>query len=283
MFIKQTKTLIALVFLMCSLPAYSANVVQIEIESSKNGVSKGVNTNIITIDEKKWRLDYLGTEKTKTETTPFLLTLNGGKNWTLADSQDNEFYCAKIEMNDFFRDLGNIMWQLNSLANAKFPEMKLELLLEEPGPEISGYATTHLRFQTSVKANARILFKKFEYGMTKVDDIWYTKDLQIHPAKKRWIEALTHSGYEHIDQLSSDLRSSIPGPVLKQNSVIKITDYKNDQVDTYERKIRVVSIKELESSEVPKDTFTRLDCEDIDESQIKDAAGSIFREGRLNL
>jgi hypothetical protein len=30
--------------------------------------------------------------------------------------------------------------------------------------------------------------------MKKVDDIWYTKEREVHPAKQRWIEALTHSG-----------------------------------------------------------------------------------------
>jgi hypothetical protein len=265
------------------LPAHAASVVYLEIESSKNGESKGTNTNIITIDEKKFRLDYLDTENKKTKTTPFLSTLNDGKDWVLADQKDNKFYCARIDMNDFFRDLGDIMWNMNSLANPKFSETKVELLAEEPGPEMSGYATTHLRFQTTARINARVLLKKFEYGMTKTDDIWYTKEREIHPARKRWIEALTHSGYDQIDQLSSELRSKIPGAILKQDSIVKITDYKKDKVDTYERKVRVVSVKELKSSELPEDTFTSPKCDDLSDNQINDMAKSIFKEGRLTL
>ncbi len=283
MYIKRRQSFAALVLMTGILPAHSASVAHLEIESSKNGVSSSTDTNIITVDENKFRLDYLGAEKNKTKTTPFLITLNAGKDWILADQKDNEFYCARIDMDNFFRDLGDIMWNVDSLANAKFSETKVELLAEEPGPEISGYATTHLRVQTTAKVKARVLFKKFEYSMTKVDDIWYTKDREIHPARKRWIEAITHSGYEQIDQLSSELRSNIPGAVLKQDSVVKITDYKKGKVDTYERKIRVVSVKELKSSELPKDTFTSPDCNDLSDSQIKDAAKAIFKEGRLTL
>jgi len=283
MYIKQCKSIVALVFIMGILPVHSASIVYLEVESSKNGESRDMNTNIITVDEKKFRLDYLGNEKIKTEKTSFLLTLNDGKDWILADQKDNKFYCARIDINDFFRGLGDIMWNMDSLANATISESKIELLAEEPGPKISGYETFHLRFQTTAKVQARVLFKKFEYGMTKIDDIWYTKERDIHPARKRWIEALTQSGYEQIDQLSSQLRSNIPGAILKQDSVVKITDYKKGKVDTYERNVRVVSIKELKSSEVPQDSFISPDCNDISDSQLEDAAKAIFKEGRLTL
>ena len=281
--IKKFSGFTALAFIMGILPAHSASIVYLEVESSKNGEPRDTNTNIITVDENKFRLDYLDSGNESTEQTPFLLTLNDGKDWVLADQKDNMFYCTRIGINDFFRDLGDIMWNMDSLANATISESKLELLLEEPGPEISGYDTIHLRFRTTARVNARVLFKKFEYGMTKTDDIWYTQEREIHPARKRWIEALTHSGYEQIDELSSALRSKIPGALLKQMSVVTITDYKKGKVDTYERNVRVASIKELESSEVPEDTFTSPDCNDISDSQLHDAAKAIFKEDRLSL
>ena len=281
MCIKRRGNIAVLVFMLATLPAQAASVIQLEIESSKNGEAIPTNTNIITIDGDKIRFDYLGAEKEKTATTPYLLSLNAGKDWILGDNKGDKFYCAKVDMNDFFRELGDVMWNMGSLANAEFSDTKVELLVEEPGPEISGYATTHLRFQTTARAKANIIVKKFEYGMTKVDDIWYTKDLEVHPAKKRWIEAITHSGYEQVDELSSELRSKIPGHVLKQNSVVKTTDLKKDKVDTYEQKISVVSVKELKSSEVAEGAFSLPKCKNISNSQIKDAAKKMFTEGRV--
>lgn len=202
--IKRRECFVALILMISVLQAHAASVINIEIEASKNDEASVTNTNIITIDDKKVRLDYLGAETAKTETTPFLLTLNAGKNWIMGDQQDNEFYCAKVDMKDFFNDLGDIVSNIDTFTNPRFSDMKVELLVEEPGPEMLGYTSTHLRIQTTAKVKASILFKKFEYGITKIDDIWYTKAREVHPAKKRWIEALTHSGYEQLDQDPSD-------------------------------------------------------------------------------
>jgi hypothetical protein len=75
--------------------------------------------------------------------------------------------------------------------------------------------------------------KKFEYGITKVDDIGYTKDREVDPAKQRWVEALTRSGYEQLGQLFSGLRSKKGGPILIHNSVMEVTNYKENKVETY--------------------------------------------------
>jgi hypothetical protein len=283
MFIKQRESIAGLVLLIGALQVHAASVINIETESSENGESKGTQTQIVTIDDKKVRLDYLGAESQKSSTTPYLLTLNAGKSWILGDQRDGQFYCAKVDMKGFFRDIGKIVSRIDTLANPKFSDMKVELLVDEPGPEILGYATTHIRIQTTAKLKASVMMKKFEYGMNKVDDIWYTKDREVHPAKQRWIEALTHSGYEQLDQLSSGLRSKVGGPILIHNTEMEVTNYRENKVETYGKKVRVVSIKELESSEVPVGTFTKPDCKKIDKNQTKDAAKSMFKEGKLTL
>ena len=235
MFIKHSESLVGLVLMTGALQVHAASVVNIETESSENGESKGTQAQIITIDDKKVRLDYLGSESEKSATTPYLLTLNAGKNWILGDQRDGQFYCAKVDMKDFFRYLGKIVSRIDTLANPEFSDMKVELLVEEPGPEMLGYSTMHVRIKTTAKVRASVLTKKFEYGMNKVDDIWYTKEREVHPAKQRWIEALTHSGYEQLDQLSSGLRSKVGGPILLHNSVVEVTNYKENKVETHGR------------------------------------------------
>jgi hypothetical protein len=89
--------------------------------------------------------------------------------------------------------------------------------------------------------------------------------------------------WEQLDQLSSGLRSKIGGPVLIHNSAMEVTNYKENKVETYGREVRVVSIKELKSSEVAEGTFTRPDCKKINKGQTKDAAKSMFKEGKLTL
>ena len=281
--IRARDLFVGLIFAFATLQAYAAEVATIEMQSGKNDEAIVTRTNIITMDSKRVRIDYLGTDSKKTAVTPYLLTLNAGKDWVLGDQKDNQFYCAKLDMKDFFRDLGKIISRVDKFTNPKFSDMKVELLVDEPGPEILGFATRHLRIQTTAKVKASVLTKKFEYGMIKVDDVWYTNDREVHPAKQRWVEALTHSGYEQLDQLSSGFRSKITGPILKQNTVMETTDYKKNKVDKYIENIRAVSLKELKSSEIPEATFSKPDCKKIKKKQTKDAATSMFKEGKLTL
>lgn len=282
-YIELRECFIGLVFMSAALPGYAAEVATIEMQSGKNDEAIITRTNIITMDDKRVRIDYLGVDSEKTAITPYLLTLNAGKDWVLGDQKDDQFYCAKMDMKDFFRDLGDIISRIDKFTNPKFSDMKVELLVDEPGPEMLGYVTRHLRIQTTAKVKASVLTKKFEYGMTKVDDVWYTKDREVHPAKQRWVEALTHSGYEQLDQLSSGFRSKITGPILKQNSVMETTDYKKNKVDKYIENIRAVSLKELKSSEIPEGTFSKPDCKKINKKQTKEAATSMFKEGKMTL
>ena len=188
-----------------------------------------------------------------------------------------------MDMKDFFHDLGDIVSRVDKFTDPEFFDTKVELLVEEAGPDILGYSTTYLRIKTTAKVNASFMFKKFKFGMSKVDDIWYTNERQVHSAKQRWVEALTHSGYEQLDQLSSDFRSKITGPILKQKMVMEITNYKKNKVDKYIENMRAVSIKEVASSEIPEATFEKPDCKKINKKQTRKAANSMFKEGKLKL
>lgn len=277
------KILASFIVMFVALQSQAADVVTIETQSSKNNGKVVTSTNILTIDDEKMRIDYLGSNSEKTATTPYLLTLDGGKDWVLGDLVDNEFYCAKVDMDDFFSYLGDLLSRIDAFTNPKFFDTKVEVLLDEAGPEILGFKTRHLRIQTTAKVKAFLLVKKFEFGMVKVDDVWYTNDREVHPAKQRWIEALTHSGYEKLDMLSRGFRSKISGPILKQNTVLETTNYKKNEVEKYTQNFRAVSHKELESSDIPSDTFSKPDCKKINKGQTKDAASSMFKEGKHKL
>lgn len=56
MCIKLRESLVGLVLMIGALQGHAATVAHIEIESSENGESKGTQTQIVTIDEKKYGL-----------------------------------------------------------------------------------------------------------------------------------------------------------------------------------------------------------------------------------
>ena len=72
--IKRHKALASLIFLIFAMPANAAEVIKLEIDIGKND-SSSKNTNIITIDDKKVRVDYLGTESKKDRHHPFFINL----------------------------------------------------------------------------------------------------------------------------------------------------------------------------------------------------------------
>jgi hypothetical protein len=277
------KTFVGFVLIFSVYQVYAAEVATLEMQSSKNDEASVTSTNIITIDDKKLRIDYLGSETEKTIYTPYLLTLNAGKKWIMGDLEKDEFYCADVDMKELFRDIGNIISDVDTLVNPDIYDTKVELLLEEAGPEILGYATTHIRIKTTAKAKASVMFKKYNYGITSVDDVWYTNDRKEHKAKKRWLKALTHTGYDELDKLSRAFRSEIDGPILMHDIVVETTNYKLNKVDTYTRNIRVVSLEKMKSSEVPENTFSEVDCKKINKRRTREATKSMVKKGKLTL
>ena len=237
----------------------------------------------MTFDGEKLRVDYLGTTDKRTATTPFLLTLDNGNSWVLGNEGKEQYYCTMITMNEFFKTIGDLVTKVDSYTNVKYTDTSVEKILEEDGPTIQGYPTVHVRIKTSSKVKASVLVKTFEFHVEKVDDFWYTKNRQMHPARQSWIAALTNSGYAHLDSLSQQVRSHVKGALLQQETMMQVMNVKKKKTDTFGRKIHITSIQEVKASELAADTFTKPQCQDINKDQVKDIAGGMFKEGKLTL
>ena len=96
--------------------------------------------------------------------------------------------------------------------------------MEEKGPKILDYPTTHVRLATTAAGKAAAMFKNYDYKVHITDDIWYTTKEEVHPVRKRWLEALSRSGDKQLDVLIVQWVANLPGAILKQESVIKVTN-----------------------------------------------------------
>lgn len=275
-------TLVGVLLLLFACQISAATVVKLNVEVTNKDETK-LDANIISVDGDRIRVDYLGSEKVRTNETPFLLTLDAGKSWLVGNQGGDKFYCAKVNMDDLLRDIGDIIARIDSFANAEFSNDKVVLLSEEPGQKLHGYKTTHAKIQTTANVKASILYKKYEYSLKKTDDIWYAKGQKVHPAKQRWVQAITRSGYGRLDKLSGAYRSMINGVILKHESVTKLTDHKKNTTDTYIRKLEVVSIQEQDASRLPAGTFTKPKCDNINKEQMKNIITTVFKENKLTL
>ncbi|WP_455222091.1 hypothetical protein [Kaarinaea lacus] len=273
------------IFTICiffGLPVYAASIISIDIEITKDGQPRK-ESEIVTIDGDRARIDFLGEAKKKTTTTPYLMTVDGGKSWVLGNTLKGEFYCANVDPVDFFKEIGIIVTDVVALVNPKVLEIKVDKTKEEPGPTIMDFPTTHIQLVTTATGEAKFLFKKYKYTMKVTDDLWYTKEVEVQPFRKRWFEALTQSGYEKLDQAFSNWAKELQGPILRLESKIVLTNVIKNESDTQKEKAEITSIKEVKLSDIPKDTFAVPKCEKINQKQLESTAKQMAKEGKLGL
>ena len=274
-----------ILFIICmtvNFPVFAASIVTIEIEVTKNNETNK-KTEIVTIDGDKARLDFLDTAKEKTDQAAYLLTVDGGKSWVLGNTDKGGFYCATVDPVDFFKEIGSIVTDVVALVNPKILEIKLDKTKEEQGPKILGFPTTHVQLITTAETEASILFKNYQYSIKITDDVWYTPELEIQAFRKRWIEALTQSGYEKLDKMFTDWAKELPGPILKLESEIVLTNVIKNESTVQKEKANIISLKNVKSSDIPQQTFVVPKCKKITQIELEWAAKELAKEGKLGL
>jgi hypothetical protein len=269
-----------LVFLFVALPV-AADTLRVTIVTDiVEKDQKETDTEIITIDgDEKVRIEFLGKEKKSSDTTPYLLTINGGNTWIIGNKA--EAFCAQMETGEFFTYLGSLALKVEGIANLEIADPKVQKVHEKKGPNILDYPTTHVRLVTTASGKASVLLKKYEYKVHITDDIWYTTKMEMHPVRKRWLEALSQSGYKQLDMLIDQWAANLPGAILKQESVIKVTNIIKNKEDISTEKTQVVTIKKLKPADIPKQTFDMPKCKTISKKEMRDTAKDLFEKGRL--
>jgi hypothetical protein len=254
-------------------------IVEIEVIEDKN-----VETHyeIINFDDKRARIDFVGPDQKVTKETPYVMTIDGGDTWVMGDKSKGKFYCSTMRTEEFFANLGGQVNNAIDFFNVKAESPVIKQTLEEPGPEILGYKTTHVQVETNAKAYAWFLFMKFEYSVKIVDDIWYTTEREIHPARQKWLTALTQSGNSIIDNMFSDYVSRLPGTILKTESVMEITNVRKNKTDTHKDRTTTISAEEVSQEEMDK-IFIMPDCTPMDDDEIREKAKALFSAGKIML
>lgn len=247
--------------------------------TEKNKTRK--ETEIVTVDNGRARFEFLRGSAERSEKTPYLLTVDGGESWILGDVRKGEFYCATFNISEYFRDVGKMLIRVEGWVNPTIERLQVEKLLEEPGPEMLGHATTHVRLQIVAKATASVLLKKFEYSIKIVDDAWYAPDLEIHPIEERWMDALTQSGYGRLDEMFIEWSRHLQGSLMKLDSVVEVTNRKTGETSVSNESHHVVSRETLEAGEIDEKLFAVPECKALTKKQFKRVTTDMFKEGKL--
>lgn len=273
--------LIALFILLVTTAVRAGSQAVIELEVLENGNARKY-FEIVTFDDQRFRIDFVGEEKKVTEETPYIMTVDGGNTWVMGDKPKDKFYCSQVATDEFFKNLGGQVTNAEDYFNVKAESPTIKQTLSEPGPEILGMKTTHVRLETNARAYAWFLFFKFEYTVKMIDDIWYTTDVEIHPIRKKWLNALTQSGNSIIDDLFTEVTVKLPGPVLRTKSRMDITDVRKKKTKTYQETTIVTSLQDVEPAELDK-IFMKPSCIQMDDDEIQEKGKALLDARKLML
>lgn len=254
-------------------------ILEVEVIKGDN-VKK--STEIFSVNGTRARIDFPDAEKKITDQTPYIMTVDGGESWVMGNKAKDRFYCSEMQTEEFFKNLGAQFTDAIKFFNVKAQNPTIKKILEEPGPEILGYKTTHVQLETNAKAYAWFLFLKFEYSVKIIHDIWYATDVEIHPIKRKWINALTQSSNDIIDSMFTDFTSNMPGPILKKEAVIDITDARKKETKTQKVHTVVTELKKLTTAELDE-IFKMHECEAMDDDEVQEKAKFLFYTGKLAL
>ena len=276
-----TSILATLITLLTVFAVEAGTRAVIEVQNIEgNNVEK--HFEIFTLDEQRFRIDFVGEDLKITDETSYIMTVDGGESWVMGDKPKDRFYCSEVKTDEFFKNLGGQVSYAIDQFNIKAKSPTVKQVLEEPGPDMLGFKTTHVQLQTDTNAHAWFLFFKFEYTVKVVSDIWYTTDLEVHPIRKKWLSALTKSGNSIIDDLFGGITSKLPGPVLKKEAVMEITNVRKNSVKTEKLLTKVTSVEEIKSGELDM-MFKLPECVKMDDDEIQEKGKALFSGGKIML
>ncbi len=265
----------ALLLAALSAPVNAATRYTISAEVVTQGQTRS-EVAIVTLFGDQGRIDFIERNARQEQGGLYLMTLDGGKTAVLGDKGTS--MCSKWDSAAYFSEMGRLLHKARRFTKPEITDVKVEKVLEKPGPELLGYATTHVRLVTTAGVKFSVLAKKYQYAIKITDDFWMAPQLAIHPIEQQWINALTSTGFDQLDELLDSWYMHLPATVLKQESIFEIKDLVKNEESTKVEKISVTSIEELDPSKLPVALFDMPKCKKVSRKKMEAAAKDMFEK-----
>ncbi len=270
------KWIAAVLFLILSMPVYAASRYTVFTEVVPDGKKPISKVTVVTLAGDKGRIDIVERNGRKEQGGLFLMTLDGGKTAVLGHKQ--KAVCSQWETQEYFREMGRLLHKAKHWANLEITDVSVEKVMEKTGPELLGYATTHVRLVTTAGIKASVLVKKHQFTLEITDDIWLAPQLEIHPIERQWINAQTNTGFKQLDQMMDAWNMQLPATILKWEAVIRKKDLLKEKASTKTEKIEVTSIENLDPSKIPDETFLMPKCQKVSRKEMEKTAKDMLQD-----
>ena len=260
------------IFLLCFITtnawAITRTTIVTEIQRGDN-IEK--RTDVFTVDGNQARLDLYG-EDTSVKMTSYMLTVDGGKTWYLSDPKDKQTICTQWDTRAFFTGVGELIHFAQDLVGADVKEEPVEVTLNEPGPEMLGHKTRHLKLRYSLNAVAWLLFIKREYKLEFQDEVWVSTDLKLSDIEQTWVDAMSETGYAKLDRLSKKWNEKVPGTVIKLISDVNLRNITKNENREKQERVQITRIEALKSEDIAPELFKVPTCKKVSEEEMEQAA-----------
>ncbi len=271
-----SRLMVAGLLVALSVPVDAASRYTIAAEVVVEGQNPRSEVAIVTLAGDKGRIDFVERNGRKEEGGLYLMTLDGGKTAVLGNKGMS--MCSEWDSEAYFSEMGRLLHKARRFARLEITDVKVEKVMEKPGPELLGYATTHVRLVTTAGVKFSVLVKKYQYTVKITDDFWMAPQLEIHPIEQQWINAQTSTGFDQLDELLDSWYMHLPATVLKQESVFEVEDLVKKEESTKVEKITITSIEKLDPSKIPAELFDMPKCKKVSRKKMQAAAKSMFEQ-----
>lgn len=148
----------------------------------------------------------------------YLLTTNAGETLFLVNPKEKTY--TEFDLEAMMGMLNSIMESTGGMFSFDIENPQVTRLLEESGPALLGYPTTHYRYKTTYDMTMKVMGMKRGNSVEMIQDAW-TTDAVSAEAMGVWIRPLRPVGNEGIDRLIKEQMKAVQGFPLR--SVVETT------------------------------------------------------------
>ena len=239
-------TVYLLLLVLAVTPAFGGWEYTATTQAEGGRGSEGMRSSIKGLaDGAKSRVEFLDSGNPMMPAGSYMVSSDGGSTIYLVNPKQKSYAVWDVE--SMMGMAGGAM----QMMGMKFSTPKVEKLLEEKGPAIHGFPTTHYRYRSSYTMEVNFMGIRRSTETINEEDVWATTDIKDE-GMGVWLKQKTmKTGNEELDKLLEAEMSKIKGFPLKR--VVVTTSKQSDgSSETMRMTSEITSIKK---SAVPASVF----------------------------
>ncbi len=174
------------------------------------------------------RVEFKESKNPFAGTGTYLLTRDGGRTLVLVNPEEKEYGAFSIDA--LLGSFGAMMQGMGPLLKIEISAPKVETLLDEPGPEIHGLPTRHIKIRSAYQMKVKVFGMGRPSDVVNEEEYWVT-DRLLDKSSGMWLKTeKPKTGNADFDRLIAAEMGKFTGVPLKSSTVTTSTTKGKAQV-----------------------------------------------------